>query len=42
MRRGHAHFWDEGARIENASGLDKYEEQAREIRADAATLFELE
>jgi replication-associated recombination protein RarA len=40
MRRGHAHFWDEGARIENASGLDKYEERAREIRADAATLFD--
>ncbi len=42
MRRGHAHFWDEGARIENAFGLDKYEERAREIRADAATLFDVE
>jgi replication-associated recombination protein RarA len=40
MRRGHSHFWDEGAKIENASGLDKYEERAREIRADAATLFD--
>jgi replication-associated recombination protein RarA len=41
LRRGHSHFWEEGARIENAAPLaDPYRERAREIRADAATLFD--
>jgi replication-associated recombination protein RarA len=41
MRRGHSHFWDEGARIENAAPLaDPYRGRAREIRADDATLFD--
>jgi replication-associated recombination protein RarA len=41
LRRGHSHFWEEGARVENAAPLaDPYEERARAIRADAATLFD--
>jgi replication-associated recombination protein RarA len=41
LRRGHSHFWEEGARVENAAPLaDPYRERAREIRADAATLFD--
>lgn len=41
LRRGHAHFWDEGAKVENAAPLaDPYRERAREIRADDATLFD--
>jgi replication-associated recombination protein RarA len=41
MRRGHSHFWEEGARVENAAPMaDPYRERAREIRSDAATLFD--
>lgn len=41
LRRGHSHFWEEGARVENAAPLvDLYEATAREIRADAATLLD--
>lgn len=37
LRRGHEHFWEEGALVENAAGDldDTYEEVARETRRDA-------
>lgn len=34
LKRGHSHFWEEGAKIENASGIDRYEDRARTIRVD--------
>jgi replication-associated recombination protein RarA len=38
MGRGWGHFFDEGARLENRSGEDRYEERARAIRRDDSGL----
>lgn len=41
-RRGHKHFWEEGAKIAHAAPLnDPYEAIARETRRDSQTEFDL-